>query len=151
MRSSAAVSLFLVAAVSSLLGCRQNDDPSGASELLARVQEAGYQEWSRAPGYPGREASSAPHGDEVEIFVNDVVEEALGEDALGAWPEGAIIVKDGYSGGQLELIAIAEKRASGWFWAEYDGTGEVLYSGAPDVCVDCHASGDDYVRAFSLP
>jgi hypothetical protein len=45
-----------------------------------------------------------------------------------------------------------EKRGSAWFWAEYDGpTGEPLYSGSPDLCVDCHASGDDLVRAFSLP
>jgi hypothetical protein len=103
-------------------------------------------------GYEARVPSSAPHSDNVEIFVNDVVEAALASDGLSEWPVGSIIVKDGTSDdGELELIALMEKREDGWYWAEYDGSGAALYSGDVDVCVDCHASGGDFVRAFALP
>lgn len=132
--------------------CRQNDDPTGADEVLARVQADEYRSWARAPGYEARVPSSAPHSDNVEIFVNDVVEAALASDGLTEWPVGSIIVKDGTSDeGDLELIALMEKREDGWYWAEYDGSGAALYSGDVDVCVDCHASGGDFVRAFALP
>lgn len=57
-------------------------------------------------------------------------------------------MKDGWDDGDLELIAIMEKRRDGWFWADMSMTSR---SGKPSVCVDCHKSGADGVRAFSLP
>ena len=136
----------------SIVACRQNDDPEGADELLGRVQAESYQSWDRAPGYEERTPSAAPHSDNVEIFVNDVVAEALGQEGLDEWPVGSIIAKDGYDDeGELALVALMEKREDGWYWAEYDGEGAVLYSGKPQVCLDCHDSGSDFVRAFALP
>ena len=145
----------LVILCGALLGttaCRQNDEPAAAEELLADVQAADYQNWTRAPNYPSRQVTNAPHSDEVEIFVNDVVSEALASDpAPTEWPLGSIIAKDGYtSSGQLDIIALMEKRDDGWFWAEYAADGEVLYSGVPAICTDCHESGDDFVRAFGF-
>lgn len=139
--------------VLALSACRQNDDPAGAEDLLEQVEQQSYRSWARAPGYENRRASSAPHGNQVEIFVNDAVAGALaGEPGLAEWPVGSIVVKDGYTDdGDLDLIAIMEKREGGWYWAEYDGEGAVLYSGEPDVCTDCHGSGSDFVRAFALP
>jgi hypothetical protein len=136
------------------LSCGDDQDPDGAVDLLQRLRDEGYRDWDRAPGYPERRASSAPHGDQVEIFVNDVVVEALGAGAsLDKWPVGSIVAKDGYTDdGTLDLIAAMEKREDGWYWAEWDGeTDESIYSGKPSVCIDCHASGADYVRAFGLP
>ena len=134
-----------------LAACRQNDDPTHAAELLAAVQDADYQSWARAPGYAERTPSNAPHSDQVEIFVNDVVVEALAEGG-SEWPVGSIIAKDGYTDdGELALTALMEKRDDGWFWAEYDADGEALYSGAPSICTDCHEPGADYVRAFGFP
>lgn len=143
-----AASLLLLVA-----SCRQNDDPEGAEDLLQRVSADDYRSWVRAPGYESRTPSDAPHSDEVEIFVNETVVGALAA-APGAseWPVGSIIVKDGYTeAGELELTAIMEKREDGWYWAEYDADGKALYSGAPSICTDCHGSGSDFVRAFSLP
>jgi hypothetical protein len=138
--------LFLLSA------CRQNDEPASAEDLLAEIQAADYRSWARAPGYDARTPSSAPHSDQVEIFVNDVVEAALAEGGADEWPVGSIIAKDGYTDdGELELTALMEKREEGWFWAEYDAEGTALYSGAPTVCTDCHEPGADYVRAFALP
>lgn len=136
-----------------LLACRENDDPAGAVDLLDQVQADDYRSWQRAPGYESRVASDAPHSDAVEIFVNDVVAHALAA-APGAkeWPVGSIVVKDGYTeGGELDLVAIMEKREGGWYWAEYDEDGTADYSGEPSICTDCHAPGSDFVRAFSLP
>lgn len=44
-----------------------------------------------------------------------------------------------------------EKRASGWYWAEYDSDGDPDHSGRPEICLDCHRSGSDFVRACRLP
>ena len=137
-------------------GCGSDDDnqdPAGAEELLSRIQEEGYRSWDRAPGYEQREPTAAPHGTLVDIYVNPTVAEALAGPAIDAWPVGSIIAKDGWKGdGQtLLIIAVMEKRESGWFWAEYSGNGSPEYSGKPSICTGCHASGADYVRAFGFP
>jgi hypothetical protein len=146
VRLAFSLSLFLVA------GCGDNQDDAGARALLEKIRADRYTTWDRAPGYEQRRPSSAPHSKAVDIYVNDLVAEvlALGE-AVPAWPVGSIIAKDGFDGSELALIAVMEKRADGWFWAEYDDDGDPDYSGRPDVCIDCHRSGSDYVRAFRLP
>lgn len=132
--------------------CRENDDPEGAQELLARVNAENFRGWRRAPGYEVRRPSGAPHGNDVDIYVNAVVGDTLdGPAGTSVWPEGSVIVKEGFDRGRLELTAVMEKRADGWYWAEYDSDGEPLYSGRPDVCTDCHSRGADFVRAFDFP
>lgn len=133
-------------------GCR-NQDESGAVGLWESFHDADYRSWERAPGFPGVTPSSASHGDAVEIFINDVIVEALAAGSpLSEWPDGALIVKDGFDkGGDPHLVAAMEKRGDEWFWAEYEPDGEVLFSGSPKVCTRCHDAGDDYVRAFPLP
>jgi hypothetical protein len=134
-----------------LLGCGDDQDPSGARELLERVRAEEYTSWQRAPGYATRQQSSAPHSDAVDIYVNDVIAEALaGGEPLEEWPVGSIIVKEGYSGRTRELIALMEKRSGDWFWAEFFGN-DSKYSGEPDICIDCHKGGADFVLAFGLP
>ena len=66
---------------------------------------------------------------------------------------GSIVAKDGYADdGSAVLIAAMEKREDGWYWAEWDAeTDESEYSGRPGLCIDCHSSGADYVRAFGFP
>jgi hypothetical protein len=128
--------------------------PTGSAPLpsdpLERVEALGYRAWARAPGYEQRVESQGAHGGEVDIYINDVVGEALTLGALREWPEGALIVKDGFNGANQLLTAIMEKRADGWAWAEYY-TGADAYSGPVSVCSNCHQSGSDFVRAFSLP
>jgi hypothetical protein len=134
----------------------QNDDPEGAKQLFAKVsQGAGYRSWNRAPGFSVRKASFSAHADAVEIFLNPEMQTALaGPVAIRSWPVNSIVVKEGYSGDDRELVAIMEKRANGWYWAEFDGDGEPLYSGTPKVCTECHDNRSDYsdwIYAFELP
>jgi hypothetical protein len=144
--------LSALLAIVSLVACGDNQDDKGARDLLARVRADQYRTWDRAPGFEQRKSSNAPHSDAVDIYVNDVVAEVLAlREHDGTWPEGALIVKDGFAGSELELIAIMEKRGDGWYWAEYDSDGDPDYSGHPDICLDCHKSGSDFVRAFRLP
>ncbi len=133
-------------------GCRDDQTPDEAAELWSRIQDAQYRSWVRAPGYATRRPTDAPHSDAVEIFVNDVVQSALAGPAITAWPEGSLIVKDGYdSDGTLDIVAAMEKRGAGWFWVEWAADGESLYSGKPSICTDCHAPGADGVLAFGFP
>ncbi len=145
----------VLAAASLIAGCRQNDDPDGAAALWDQVgaSTSAYRAaWRRAPGYEQRRASDAPHGDDVDIFVNPTIAAALdAKVAITSWPVGSVIVKEGFDGNDRELVAIMEKRADGWYWAEYDGSGDPLYSGKPSICTECHASGADSVRAFGFP
>lgn len=128
-----------------------NEDEAGAEVLWDDIQAADYRSWARAPGFPGRTPSSASHGDEVDIFINDVLVDALAGGKISAWPQGSLIVKDGHRDGEHYLVAAMEKRADGWYWAEYEDDGTVEFSGTPGVCTRCHDAGDDFVRAFELP
>ena len=133
-------------------GCRDDQAPDEAAELWTRIHDANYRSWVRAPGYATRKPTDAPHSDAVEIFVNDVVQNALVGSAITSWPDGSIIVKDGFdSDGSLDIVAVMEKRGTAWFWVEWSEDGESLYSGKPSICTDCHAPGADEVLAFGFP
>lgn len=134
----------------SLMACSDDQQPEEAAALLTRIRDESYRDWERAPGYPIRRRAESPHADEVDIYVNPTVSLALDGGPLEAWPLGSLIVKDGFEGSKLELIAVMEKREDGWFWAEYFDD-DSKFSGKPGVCIDCHDKGDDFVLAFELP
>ncbi len=144
--------LLIAASLVLFLSSCRNQEEEGAIALWEDFQAADYRSWARAPGFPGRTPSTASHGDAVEIFINDTLVDALASgETLKAWPEGSLIVKDGFKNGEQYLVAAMEKREGGWFWAEYEPDGEVSFSGEPGVCTRCHDAGADDVRAFGLP
>jgi hypothetical protein len=147
--STALPTLFVISLVS--VACGDDQDPAGAAELWDRIHAENYRGFARAPGFEQRRASGAAHGNAVDIYVNAIVVDALAKGPLAAWPKGSLIVKDGFDDGDFELVAAMEKRDDGWFWAEWDNEGDAQYSGRPSLCIDCHASGSDSVRAFALP
>ncbi len=142
-------------------GCGDTRTGDGGNGLLLKVRDMDYPAWERAPGFPGIEVSEAPHGSYVEIYINDVLVEALqppaeGE-ALTEWPVGSIIVKDGWDdaeGTERAVLAIMEKREGGWYYEEYigDTEDEPKYAGDDiSTCMGCHSAGADFVRAFDFP
>ena len=138
------------------VGCGDNNQaPEEAQALWDRIQAEDYQNFARAPGYETTRPSAAPHGANVDIYVNEVVQNVLAAgEPIDAWPLGSLIVKDGFNtDGELEIVAVMDKRESGWFYAEWIGLDntDADYSGQPAVCVNCHASGADEVRAFGFP
>jgi hypothetical protein len=145
-----ALAAFAAFALTAAPGCGDDQDPKGAQELWDRVHAEDYQSWKRAPGYEARKATNAPHSDEVDIYVNTVMDEAIASGQT-TWPDDSLIVKDGFSGSEHDIVAIMEKRAGVWYWAEYDADsgGEATYSGKPDICTGCHSSGRDYVRLWN--
>ncbi len=152
MRRSPIVAALLLLWLA-LSACGDDQDPAGAKELWDRIHAQGYNGWRRPPSYPVRTASFTLHGDQVDIFINPVMTKAFGT-RLTAWPEGAIVVKDIYASGKLTHVAAMEKRKDGWFWAEWNASGDALYSGRPSVCIGCHdnrAGYSDHTYSLEFP
>jgi len=128
------------------------EQPTEAEAFWDKIHAQGYRTWNRAPGYEVRRPSAAAHGDSVDVYVNTVIVATLASGGNpSAWPQGSIIVKDGFQNGAQTLVAAMEKRSGGWYWAEYETGGRILASGSPTGCTGCHSSGSDFVRAFTLP
>ncbi len=134
-----------------------------AGDLRDEIEDDDYrQTYARAPGWEdGRQpAAGGPHGGFIDLYINEVMSEAIDEATASGetptqWPEGSIIVKDGWSamsGGDYEYLSFMERRSDGWFWGEYRNGRRLISAGLNDnTCTGCHASGEDEVRAFGLP
>lgn len=155
------LSLPSVALAALALGAPACADEGGADGILQRLQDDDYRaNYRRAPGWetPRSPKAGGPHGAFVDIYVNDVVAEAIDAGAeIGRWPEGALIVKDGWDSADTttqKYLAVMERTADGWFWVEWegDGSGKLVVAREDAIqCVGCHSSGEDHVRAFGLP
>lgn len=158
-----ALVIALTAALLSVLGCSaeppapttppQSGDvapePSG-SDFYAQVTGSGYRDWTPAPGYEQQQPARGPHGDTVQVFMNDVASAAV-DGGVAEWPEGTLIVKDIYKAGSLSELAAMEKRSGAWYWAEWRADGQAVVEGeAAEPCQGCHASGTDGTLAISL-
>jgi Cytochrome P460 len=95
----------------------------------------------------------------VDVYANAVAREALTGSGSGAFPVGAVFVKEHFEGGQAGGVAKAgavmmmEKRAAGfdpergdWRYVVVNATGEVEGDGALAGCAACHGeAGRDHV------
>ena len=105
----------------------------------------------------------SPHGD-FKVRFNDIAAASLGADGrlpVGSeFNNGALIVKEVFKNGVLDLYAVMKKdpeskfAASKWVWAEFDRDGKSIYnvSRRGSGCTGCHTSGThrDLVRIFDL-
>ena len=108
-------------------------------------------------------AGGSPHGNFKLKFNNTAASALDGTGRLpvgGSFPDGSLIVKEGFTGTGNMLYAVMKKdseskfAANGWLWAEYKPDGEIIYNikekGA--ACISCHSASTnrDQVRSFDL-
>lgn len=121
--------------------------PNAASEdsgpLFDRIQADSYPNWRVAPGYQTPQPAQGPHGEQVQIFLNEPAATAR-EEASASWPDGSIIVKDVYVDHTIDQVAAMEKRDGVWHWGEWTPEGEPIVEGTEvEPCHGCHESGTD--------
>jgi len=108
-------------------------------------------------------AGGSPHGN-FKLKFNAAAIAAF--DASGKLPagsafsDGALIVKEVYTGNTLTLYAVMKKdskskyASKGWLWAEFEPGGKVHYNVSKEGagCVSCHSANNhrDYTRSFDL-
>ncbi len=70
------------------------------------------------------------------------------------FPNGAMVVKEVVSGGEISLFALMYKHNNSWLWAEIEPNSKVLYSVNKEssVCTSCHnqAGNRDLVTSFNF-
>lgn len=161
----AAMSLRLAAAsavlAAGVAGCEEPQAPPPTDDsVLAGARADDYAKWARPPNREVRVATAAPHGRHVDIYINEVVAADLAmqipETGLLEWSEGATIVLEGFAAmddAEPVQIAAMEKRHGSWRWEQYDAADleSPRFEGRPDLCLGCHAAGEDFVRSFKLP
>lgn len=102
--------------------------------------------------YPGNNNS---HG-AFKLKFNKIALQELtdnGKLPIGSkFPNGSMIVKEVYSGTNINFYALMYKRNGSWIWAEIEVGGKVLFSVEkdPGLCISCHQqSGNrDLVDTF---
>ncbi|MCG8556062.1 MAG: hypothetical protein MJD61_12365, partial [Proteobacteria bacterium] len=125
------------------------------------TQGGGYTQapWMPFPGKPGFQASAAPHGAFVKLFLNA---EALKRPFAPG--DNAIVVKENYTAQMdtaLDSVTVMKKMAGydpetqDWFWAKYSPSGAILRNpagiplagkigkGGSAGCVPCHSGAGD--------
>ena len=137
--------------------CGDKDDDTGADVGLTDDERAaavwsdisGYESWNQLDDFTGVLVSESVHGSYVQIWYDDAAFEHV-QGGSGDVPDGATIVKEGYSdeGTTLTGITVMEKDSSfgstGWFWANFSEDGTVNLAGDQSACSDCHSAGQDY-------
>lgn len=128
-----------------------DDAPTGQSLFTLITDTDPYQQWAQFPSAQGVIESAAPHGPMAQVFINSVVQEAMG-DFTGELPAGAVIVKENLgesSSDKAESLTIMWKVEGfdpdnhNWFWTNVSPQGEVRAEGRVDDCMNCHSGARD--------
>lgn len=119
-----------------------------AAALLAEVQAADYRSWAPMPGFAGAQPSRSPHGNAVEVFVNRVLADAI--EAGPPWPDGSVVVKDGYDGDRQIGRAIMRKSGGAWFFSNFTADDRLIAASDGPGCVDCHGAGRDQLLSAPM-
>lgn len=154
-----AASLVVAVAMMVPLAVACDRDVEGGEALLQELESSDYRNaWGRAPGWGRRLRGDSPHGTWVDVYINDVMSEAIADNVpLDAWPLESQVVVEGWAtedATEREFLVVMSKPTSldTWYWAQW-GADEALIYGGEDIahCVRCHEAGEDEVRAFTLP
>jgi hypothetical protein len=155
---SKVVRLLTLTVGSLLIGCgsKEGSGDSGNADAAADALKAeidGYTGWQQRDPWVGEHASAdGTHGATVQIWANDLTIATLDAAAGGDMPEGALIVKEGYTdSGDTRGIAVMKKESGAWIYAAFSADGNVqAYGDATESgCGGRHSSGQDSVRAWT--
>jgi len=119
--------------------------PRGTEDILDWLEVGYYQAWTCEPASHAGRAPS-PHGPS-RICNND----ALHATTSGAFPVGAVAVKELFEGTTVTSYAVARKVTAGdggdrWYW--YEGGPDKVFASSEGAggCVSCHVqAARDYV------
>ncbi len=155
-----AVFSMALAAVATISGCPTMppvDSPGGANapsaaKLFKTINETDpYKDWTAFPDLNGLLTSAVPHGPMTRVFINDIVAQAVADNATSL-PGGSIIVKENIgenASDEADALTIMWKvkgfdpENSDWFWANITPGGTVRGEGRIDVCITCHGGARD--------
>jgi hypothetical protein len=141
-------------------GCKKKDNTN--ESLYKEAKDAGLTFYKDKDTIYSP-AGGSPHGN-FKLKMNSIAKSKVNSSGVlppgETFPNSALIVKEVYKNGALEMYAVIKKQsssefvASGWMWAEYAPDGKVLTDVAKkgEGCVSCHSGGTnrDLVRSFDL-
>lgn len=155
--------IYICIAQMILQACRNDKvEASYDEDLYNEISDAGaYTYFQNGALLPG--ISPSPHG-AFKLRFNTQAQSVLdtsGEIPIGTkFPEGAVLVKEVYTGSSISLLVVMKKdskhanSANGWLWAEYtnDGSADYAVSKKGEACIGCHngAPNRDFTRTFDL-
>ena len=150
--------LYLILAIFLFFGCAEDEEKSEDEKTAGNI-------WQEIQGYPGwnqavdwaeiKESLDGTHGNFVQIWLNQQALPSFEDSTSLALPNGAIIVKEGYSsnnGSSINTVTVMKKidgydpDHGDWFWASYEPNGKINNAGSLSSCYNCHSSGIDYIR-----
>lgn len=137
-----------VGVLASATACGENAEEDRAIALRARLGQS-YLAWPRVPGFEQRRESATAHGTSVDVYWNEPAVASAALRPFEAMQPRSILIKEAYADGKLKNIAVMEKGFDGWFWAEWGPDGDILFSGRPGACIDCHRRGEDFMRTIT--
>ncbi len=153
---------LILASIIIIQSCKKDKANSDADNALYGEITAGgftyYQSGNLLSG-----VSPSPHGS-FKLRFNSTAFAALdstGELPTGSsFPTGSIIVKEIFSGSNINLYAVMKKDPSNgnagrsWVWAEFNTNGSAAFSASKkgDGCISCHSGSTnrDLTRTFDL-
>lgn len=142
-------------------GCnREEDRPLGEQLASTVLEEDPYLEWGQFPGSEGFIEAGFPHGPEVRVFINDVIEQSL-DQPKEEFPYGSIILKENDDegdifglGNTLDImwkVQDYDPQHNDWFWVNMNRDGNINFQGSLQACTACHRQARDNDYIFLYP
>jgi hypothetical protein len=161
MKKTSFVFLAVMSLVFVFHSCKKDVTTNDDVELFSELSKIGYSFYQGGNILPA--AGSSPHGS-FKLRFNDIAQTVLdstGELPIGSsFPTGSVLVKEIYTGTNLDLYAVIQKKPlssnskNGWLWAEYntDGSAIISLSENGSSCTSCHSQTQnrDFTLTFDL-
>ncbi|MFN0101206.1 MAG: cytochrome P460 family protein [Bryobacteraceae bacterium] len=121
-----------------------NPAPNAAA-VRQFLANSNYREaWRLWPGTMEKQASAAPHGATVSIWLNELAYNAI-QSRAGRMPDGALIVKENFMPDRTLAALTVMYKSTGfdpanndWYWLQQTADGTAAAEGRVQGCTNCH-------------